>query len=101
MTELHQMTLDELRRSRRDDPETSKAAAAKSHGLAAAHCALIRGVLWASAYPLTSHEIAERCGLQPVQVSRRLGQMRDEGDIVVAGIAETPSGRTAQTWRIA
>jgi len=50
---------------------------------------------------LTAHEIASRSRLQAVQVSRRLGQMRDDGLIVVEdSFGTTPSGRQAQRWRL-
>lgn len=99
MTDLHQMTLDEIRRARRNDPETSKAAAARSHGLAAAHRHKILVVL-ADGVARTADEIAEQCELDSVKVSRRLGEMRDAGLIVTTGETKpTPSGRAAMCWR--
>lgn len=93
-----QKTFDELRRSRRNDADTALAAAQHSHGVAGAHEAAILRVLH-DHDALTAHEIAACCDLQPVQVSRRLGHMRDDGVIVVrdqSGV--TPSGRPAQRW---
>jgi hypothetical protein len=112
MTTTHPMqrTFDELRRARATDPQTSKAAAAQSHGLAAAHSeAILRALacpglndLGRSLSCLTAHEIASRSGLQPVQVSRRIAQLRDDGLIVAADETRvTPSGRAAQCWRLA
>ncbi len=95
-----QRTFAELSRSRASDPATSRAAAAQSIGLAGEHCGLILQALADSAVPLSAHEIAARCGLTPVQVSRRLGGLRDDGLVEVGErVAETPSGRMAQTWR--
>lgn len=92
----------EVRRARVDGPDTSREAARQSHGLAARHTALILDVLRSNDLPLSAHEIAAACHLQPVQVSRRLGQLRDDGVIVVGNrIATTPTGRPAQTWEIA
>lgn len=107
MTTTHPMqrTFDELRRSRRDDPDTSKDAARRAHGLAGEHARLILDVLRARRArckpPLTPHEIASLCGLGSVQVSRRLAELEANGLIVVAGIGTTPSGRTARTWQLA
>ncbi len=99
---MNQLTFDEVRRSRATDPQTSRDAAAQSHGLAHAHCEQILRVLNDSDRSLSAHEIAARAGLTPVQVSRRLGQMRDDGVIVVDEARDvlTPSGRRAQCWRL-
>jgi len=100
VTDLRQQTFDELRCSRRSDPQTSKDAARHSRRLAHAHEAEILRVLAGGGH-LTAHEIAERCGLASIQVSRRLGHMRDDGDVVVAdGFGTTPSGCKAQRWRL-
>lgn len=104
MTATHpmQQTFDELRRRRNTDPATSHAAARQSHGLASAHRAAIMRVLRTVAerrVALAPHEIGARCGLTSVQVSRRLKELEDDGLIVEAGVAETPSGRQARTWR--
>ncbi|MGB3935168.1 MAG: helix-turn-helix domain-containing protein [Burkholderiales bacterium] len=99
MTELHQMTLDEIARSRRTDPQTSRDAARRAHGLASEHCATILRVLRAAGAPLSPDGIAVRCSLSSLQVSRRLRELVDAGAIVEAGVAPTPSGRSARTWR--
>jgi DNA-binding MarR family transcriptional regulator len=111
-----QLTFDslaarEVRRARRTDPQTSKDAARDSHGLAAEHELLILQVLrdgrdrdW------TPHEIAERCGLNSVQVTRRLHDLWASGRIAeswldeqdrVQALRATPSGRRARCWRFA
>jgi len=98
-----QLTFDELRRSRRHDPATSKDSAARAHGLASEHRHAILSTLRASLVrergPLAPHEIASLCGLSSVQVSRRLKELADDGLIFECGVADTPSGRSARTWR--
>jgi hypothetical protein len=53
----------EIRRSRRLDPDTSKTAAAHSHGLAAEHRLLILAAMRDGGAG-TAHEIATRCDLE-------------------------------------
>lgn len=97
----HQLTFAELRRARAGDPQTSRAAARQASGLASEHCRRILAVLRHDE-ALTAHDIAKRCDLDPIQVSRRLGQLRDDGHIVVDpdAVGVTPTGRTAQCWRL-
>ena len=96
----HQLTFDELRRARRHDPATSKAAARQSHSLAAEHRRVILGVMRTGS-DWTAHEIAERCGLTAVQVCRRFAEMRDDGDIrETVNTRPTPSGRHAQAYEV-
>lgn len=96
----HQLTFDELRRARRHDPATSKAAARQSHGLAAQHRLAILQVMRTGS-DWTAHEIAERCGLTAVQVCRRFAEMRDDGDIrETPNTRPTPSGRHAQAYEV-
>lgn len=98
---LSQLTFDEIRRSHRHDPETSRIAAASSHGLAAEHRLLILRALRDAGRDLAAFEIAERCGLTSVQVSRRLRELVDDGALIVTGYArETPAGRPAQTYEV-
>lgn len=95
-----QLTFDELRRARRSDPETSKAAARQSHGVAAEHRRVILGVMRAGG-DWTANEIAERCGLTSVQVCRRFAEMRDDGAIrETVHTRPTPSGRPAQAYEV-
>ena len=94
----HQLTIDELRRSRATDPQTSQDAARRANGLAAAHRQAIlatmqRGGSW------TAHEVAENCGLTSVQVNRRFAELRDDGAIqATVDTRPTPSGRAAQCY---
>lgn len=95
----HQLTFDEVRRARADDPVTSKAAARQSRGLASEHNRKILDALRGGA-ELTAGEIAERCGLSSLQVSRRMAELRDDGDIVATdNTRPTPTGRAARCWR--
>ena len=101
MTHLHQLTLEELARSRKRDPSTSKAAARRAGGLASEHQRRIlevmrRGGDW------TPEEIATACGLTSVQVSRRIHELAGPNiaAIVLAGTERpTATGRMARCWR--
>jgi predicted ArsR family transcriptional regulator len=95
----HQLTFDEIRRARTDDPATSKDAARQSHGLASEHRRQILAAL-EGGVELTAGEIAVRCGLTSLQVSRRMAELRSDGEIVATtNTRPTPSGRPAQVWR--
>ena len=62
-------------RSRRSDPGTSKAAARSMDGPHLAHHRAILNVLGREA--LTIYEIAARTNLSPVQVARRVSELRE------------------------
>lgn len=95
----HQLTFDEIRRARTDDPATSKDAARQSHSLAGEHRRQILAALDGGA-ELTAGEIAERCGLTSLQVSRRMAELRGDGEIEATGDTKpTLTGRRAQCWR--
>lgn len=95
---IHQQTLDEVRRARASDAETSKAAARQAGSLVADHRRAILAIM-SQGGAWSAHEIAERCGLTSVQVSRRLAAMRDDGIIRrVDQTRKTPSGRDAQCY---
>lgn len=100
-TNPRQLSFDEIRRARAEDPQTSKAAARRSHGLAAAHRAAILRVLGQGG-EWTAGEIAAAAGLQSLQVSRRLAELRDDGEIeATALLRPTETGRMAGCWRLA
>lgn len=100
MTDPRQQTFDEIRRARRTDPATSKEAARRAHGLAHEHRQRILSAL-ADGTARTADEIAPLVGLDRHQVGRRLGEMRDDGYIVVADeTRQTPRGRAAQCWKL-
>lgn len=72
--------------ARRADPETSKAAARACQSIRAG---------------LTSDEIAQRLGVQKVQVARRMGELVADGYVRTTGETRpTPSGRAAQCYAI-
>jgi thiamine pyrophosphate-dependent acetolactate synthase large subunit-like protein len=101
MTDLRQLTIDEIRRARPTDPDTSRDAARQAGQLAADHRFRILAALRRRPEcPMAPFEIAAVCSLEPVQVCRRLRELADDGEIVVAGVGTTPSGRSARTWRI-
>ena len=64
-------------RARRDDPDTSKAAAKRAEEFAGEHRRKILAALMRA--PGTYKEIAERCGLERHAVARRLPEMFDLG----------------------
>jgi predicted ArsR family transcriptional regulator len=98
-----QLTFEEIRRSRRRDPVTSKVAAQHAHGVAAEHALLILHAMQdGGARDWTATELADVLGLTSVQVCRRFAQLRDEGKIGPTGNTRpTPSGRPSQCWRLA
>jgi len=89
--------------ARAADPVTSKVAAASMVEGAEHHRALILEALAFPSKPLTYWEIAERAGLEPVAVARRLASMIREGLIIrldgkdgrPKAMRESPSGRPA------
>ena len=88
------------RLARREDPETSHAAARSAHGLRNRHDVLILKDL--RSHPnSTCDSIASRIDLQPVQVSRRMAGLRDRGLVRTTGeLGETSTGRKAQRWEV-
>lgn len=95
------MTLDELRRARRRDPETSKAAAAAAHELANEHRLLILAALRDAGRELNATEIGAIVKLDSVQVCRRLGELEDDGLAEPTAITRpSDKGRASRCWRI-
>jgi response regulator of citrate/malate metabolism len=92
----------EIARARRDDPETSKTAAAHSHGLASEHrLQILRAMRDGGDRDWTAHELAAACELSAVQVCRRLDELRRDAEIevVVGKTRPTPSDRPARCFR--
>lgn len=88
-------------RARRTDPETSHAAA-KAVDFAHGHFALIMGSLKEHGAG-TIYEIAERTGLDHVQVARRLPELARANPPVVRRTAErrkSPKGRACDVWAL-
>jgi DNA-binding transcriptional ArsR family regulator len=77
-----QMPLDFTAKARATDPATSRAAAATvdAHGIALQVLNELR-----SGGPGTSHELAERLGMQLVTVSPRMKPLEDAGKVRRAG----------------
>jgi len=107
LADPRQLTFDEVARSRRSDPETSKSAAAQAHGVVAEHELLIlRAMRDGGERDWTPHEIADCCDLNSVQVTRRLSALWVAGLIIEVKVGEivvtrrTPSGRRARCWRL-
>jgi hypothetical protein len=101
---LAQRTLAEIEiaRRRRDDPDTSHAAAREAFGVAAAHRQLILRVLRdGRGRDWTATEIADAADLTVVQVCRRLHELVADGEIEpTASRRPTASGRMARAFAL-
>lgn len=85
-------------RARRSDPETSQIAAGFAREFAARHAAKIWCALKDDG-PATIYELAERTGLDHVQIARRLSELQP---VLAEPTGETrvgPSGRPCRVWR--
>ena len=86
--------------ARRTDPATSHAAAAQTGPLSERHERQIIAALLEC--PLGSSGIAQRCGLLPHQVGKRLAKLERDGRIVQTGrVVTSASGRGEREWRCA
>ena len=95
-----QLPLDFRRLARRNDPSTSKVAAARVIDFADGHYALIIAAL--AHGEATIYEIAERSGLSHVQVARRMPELAEAALVVDTGSTKpSPSGRPCRIWRLA
>jgi DNA-binding MarR family transcriptional regulator len=95
---MNQLAFDWKARVRRTDPSTSMEAARASKDLSTAHYKLI---LEALKEPGTFYELADRSGLRPDQVWRRLGELERRG--LALPLDETrpsPSGRACRVWKL-
>ena len=94
-----QLPLDFRRLARRNDPSTSKVAAARVIDFADGHYALIISAL--SQGEATIYEIAERAGLTHVQVARRMPELAAATLVVDTGRTKpSPSGRPCRIWKV-
>lgn len=85
--------------ARRDDPATSKAAAAQAKDLVSAHEGTILDALRGDGGALAAEEIADRTDLDAVQVARRLSAMATKGLVVRTTLVHTTrSGRSSAKW---
>lgn len=99
MSTYYGVDLPDLPLFRRSDPETSKAAGRAAKEFLGHHERLIVEAL--AAGPGTKDEIAARCGLTEQQVARRRAGLLRHGLVVLTGERRrTPSGQTAEVWRL-
>lgn len=71
-----------LRLARKDDPQTSKAAATRAARFKESHADVILGVLWR---PMVPPEISKFTGLSIVQIDRRRKELLELGEIRLTG----------------
>ena len=85
--------------ARLTDPPTSHAAARMARRLVADHSSRILYALKHGG-PGTCYDVARRCiGMDHVAAARRLGELRDAGDIRDTGrTAPSPAGRPCTIW---
>jgi predicted ArsR family transcriptional regulator len=87
-------------RVRSSDPMTSWAAAGSAKDLAKAHASKIIECLVKHG-SLGKDGIAHHCGLESMQVARRLHELEREGDICLTGnVVKSKSNRLEREWRI-
>jgi predicted ArsR family transcriptional regulator len=85
--------------ARTSDPNTSHEAAARAVEFVGAHCDRILACLREHG-PLTKDEIARRTGLTPVQVDRRLPDLRARQQAAPNGDErQSDSGRLERVWK--
>lgn len=81
--------------ARRDDPGTSKAAAQAAVPLAMDHQLKVLMAMRAMGRPVGAEEIAERAGLEPYQVRKRLPELARQGMVLATDVLRrTRSGRS-------
>jgi hypothetical protein len=86
--------------ARRSDPPTSHAAARRVSEFRGEHARKILQAL--SLGPAGQSVIAERCGLLPHQVNKRIAELAKAGMIHETGrVVESASGRGEREWRVA
>jgi hypothetical protein len=88
---------------RREDPDTSRAAAFSAKELRLRHNGLIlRALLSSWDRGMTSEETADRLGLEHPQVWRRMSELARAGHIeCLDEKRKNRSGRMAHVWRVA
>jgi predicted Rossmann fold nucleotide-binding protein DprA/Smf involved in DNA uptake len=94
---MNQLEIDWTRRVRLTDPDTSVQAAKRAKSLSSDHAIKILAALQQGAG--TFYEIADRSGLRPDQVWRRLGELERQGLARTIGEPRPgPSGRFCRVW---
>ena len=100
MSDYYSTSVDHLPLFRTTDPVTSNVAGTRAREFRGEHERLILQAL--SEGPGTKDEIAARCGLSEQMVIRRRAGLLRAGLIVLTGERRrTPSGNTAEVWRLA
>lgn len=98
---MHALTTHEYdahSHARADDPATSHTAAEMAVQFVGKHCDRIWSALLVHG-PMTKDEIAERTGLSPVQVDRRLPDLRAQRKAEPNGqVRQSKSGRPERVW---
>jgi predicted ArsR family transcriptional regulator len=84
--------------ARAEDPDVSHEAAARAVEFSGAHCDRILACLQTFG-PQTKDEIADKTGLSPVQVDRRLPDLRKALKAFPTGdIRQSHAGRAERVW---
>jgi predicted ArsR family transcriptional regulator len=87
--------------ARSTDIDTSHVSAERAESMAARHKAAIYAVLKTDG-PQTSDEIAQKVGLLPHQVIKRVSDLRNEHAVIDSGERrQTRTGRPAAVWKLA
>ena len=101
MSDYYSTTVNDLplfAAARRADPLTSKAAAESAKAFSGEHHAAILEAL--SQGPAGASGIADRCGLLPHQVNRRIHELAKAGRIIETGrTVKSASGRGEREWK--
>jgi predicted ArsR family transcriptional regulator len=97
---MHALTdFDPHSHARADDPATSHAAAESAALFVGKHCDRILACLRRCG-ALTKDEIADRTGLTPVQVDRRLPDLQERGEAEPTGdVRQSRAGRAERVWK--
>lgn len=87
-------------RSRKTDPETSRAAASSMQAIVPTHHALICQIL--ANGPMIPEEIADHTDgqLQRYEVCKRMKELERLGRVEVCGEGRNRNGRKARKWRL-
>lgn len=84
--------------ARADDPATSYVAACRAEHFASSHAGRIHTALLMHG-PMTKDEIADRTGLSPVQVDRRLPDLKRAGKAMPEGsMRQSKAGVPERVW---
>lgn len=93
--------------ARRENPDTSHAAASLVGSFAHAHHTAIVNALLASDNSLNVYDIGKRCGLEPHAIGKRMKELQTAGIVEVDTdllgnelTSPTPSGRLARRWML-